>query len=129
MQTCENIVKDLLASSDRKQETVFDALLSPTGSTKGHIVPSYQELVDEAIILLAAGTETTAIALTFATYHILANPDIKRAVQLELATIPRDPAGHLPYQAIENLPYLVPFPYLLLPSSPSLTLTNIRRLR
>lgn len=106
-------MKELLAAADSpRRATVFDALLSPApGSSKRHVVPSFQELVDEAIILLAAGTETTAIALTFATYHILAAPRVKTAVEAELATLSRDANGRLPYQAIESLPYLV-LPFL-----------------
>lgn len=103
-------MKELLAAPDSvHRRTVFDALLSPAGD---HVGPSYQELVDEAIILLAAGTETTAIALTFATYHILRAPRVQAAVEAELATLRRDADGRLPYQAIENLPYLVPPPSL-----------------
>lgn len=99
---------ELLAAPDSpRRATVFDALLSPAGSSKRHVVPSFQELVDEAIILLAAGTETTAIALTFATYHVLAAPRVRAAVEAELATLSRDDNGRLPYQAIESLPYLV----------------------
>ena len=63
-------------------------------------------LAMNAINAVAAGTLTTAHAMKWATYHILANPTIKSKLLAELDDAIPNPA-HVPtLQVLENLPYL-----------------------
>ncbi|KAK5127636.1 hypothetical protein LTR85_006977 [Meristemomyces frigidus] len=63
-------------------------------------------LQQNALMLVAAGLETTGFALSTATYHILANPAVGRRLKAELVGIwPKD--GSLPsWTQLEKLPYL-----------------------
>ncbi|TGJ88015.1 hypothetical protein E0Z10_g778 [Xylaria hypoxylon] len=61
----------------------------------------------EAASFVAAGTETTASALTTLTYFVLANPDILSTLREELKTVMPDGLTELPpTSTLENLPYL-----------------------
>ena len=60
------------------------------------------QIRDELITLLAAGHETTAIALAWAMYWLHRNPDTLERLRAELATLGDDPD----LDAIAQLPYL-----------------------
>ncbi|KAF2969426.1 hypothetical protein GQX73_g4121 [Xylaria multiplex] len=61
----------------------------------------------EAASFVAAGTETTASALTTLTYFVLANPDILHTLREELKTVmPINSTELPPTSTLENLPYL-----------------------
>jgi cytochrome P450 len=84
--------------------TIFHGLLSSSSLPESE--KSTSRLVDEARILLAAGTDTTANTLAAITYHLLANPEVLRKVKTELETvIPK--SDNMPKSSeIESLPYL-----------------------
>lgn len=63
-------------------------------------------LLDEAIVLVGAGTDTTANTLAALTYHILANPDILKKLKTELAEAIPDVETLPESTRIETLPYL-----------------------
>lgn len=68
---------------------------------------SPERLAKEAQVLLGGGTASTARTIGFATYYILANPEIKTKLQAEL----RDPMQEWPekvptFAELEALPYL-----------------------
>ncbi len=65
-----------------------------------------QRLGDEAQTILGAGLETTAWALTVATFHILNNPNILNKLRHELEQAIRDPYEEVEWQRLEKLPYL-----------------------
>ncbi|RWA09879.1 hypothetical protein EKO27_g5244 [Xylaria grammica] len=61
----------------------------------------------EAASFVAAGTDTTASALTTLTYFLLANPSILRKLREELRTVMPNSVTELPpTSTLENLPYL-----------------------
>lgn len=63
-------------------------------------------LVEEAVTIVNAGTETTSWALSVITYFLLSQPETMGKLQAELATVVDDPR-HLPsWTALEQLPYL-----------------------
>ncbi|PYH89584.1 cytochrome P450 [Aspergillus ellipticus CBS 707.79] len=65
-----------------------------------------KRLIDEARIVIAAGTDTTAQALKGITYELLANPAILGRLKRELEILPLTD-GELPRVAdLEELPYL-----------------------
>lgn len=127
---CTGIVKDLLDlraksnSSDAKasvslsvtgedsgliHQTIYHALLDQSSlEAKGKRAPDMQELIDESILFLSAGTDTSSFTLTMAVYNILRNPDILQRLQQELAELKEQCGGQPPsLKAIEKLPYLV----------------------
>lgn len=127
---CTGIVKDLLDSraksdsSDEKasvslsvtgedsgliHQTIYHALLDQSSlEAKGKRAPDMQELIDESILFLSAGTDTSSFTLTMAVYNILRNPEIMQKLQQELAELKEQCGGQPPsLKAIEKLPYLV----------------------
>ena len=65
-------------------------------------------LKDEAAIVVAAGTVTTGWALSVATYHLLASPEILARLKTELnSAVPNHDVQPIPLAALENCGYLV----------------------
>lgn len=64
-------------------------------------------LKDEAAIVVGAGTLTTSWALSVATYHLLASPDVLAKLKAELESAISDPDAPIPLPTLEKLPYLV----------------------
>ncbi|KAF5019111.1 hypothetical protein F66182_8880 [Fusarium sp. NRRL 66182] len=63
-------------------------------------------LVEEAVAVVNAGTETTSWALAVITYFLLSQPETLTKLQAELGPVVDDPC-HLPsWTALEQLPYL-----------------------
>jgi hypothetical protein len=88
---------------------IYHALLSPTAN-KGRPLPSRQSLLDEAAILLGAGSDSTGIVLMVTAYYVLQNPPVRERLEAELREawpvldeVPR-------YDVLEKLPYLVRAP-------------------
>lgn len=127
---CTGIVKELLDSrtnensSDEKasvsqsvtgedsgliHQTIYHALLDRSGlAAKGKRAPDMQELIDESILFLSAGADTSSFTLTIAVYHILSNPSILLKLQQELDGLKESCGDQKPsLKAIERLPYLV----------------------
>jgi len=99
---------DVLAGKSVKTEsnTMFDALMDPpNGATP---VPRDQ-IIAEGMFIFIAGTETTAMALTYATYYVLRDPLVRAKLLEELDTVVPDAGGQIGLAALESLPYLVCF--------------------
>lgn len=65
-----------------------------------------ERFLDEARVLLGAGTDTTAYTLATITYHLLANPETLKKLKKELADVMPDPDSVPVSEKIEALPYL-----------------------
>lgn len=67
---------------------------------------SVDRLADEAQLMIGAGLETTAWALTVTSFHLINNPVILKKLRAELeAAIPK-PTSELDSLSLEQLPYL-----------------------
>jgi cytochrome P450 len=92
------------AAMDNSEKTVFHSLLMdsnvPESDNTDH------RMAEEARILLLGGTDTTAMALSAITYHILANPSIFKKLKAELTQAIPDPDSLPVASQIEALPYL-----------------------
>lgn len=66
-----------------------------------------RRLVDEAMVLVIAGMETTAQTLAALMYHLLANPPILKRLKRELETAMPDPNELPTASKLDSLPYLV----------------------
>jgi cytochrome P450 len=86
--------------------TIFNRLLDPD-ATKDHVVPSVDDLKDEAFSIITAAADTTGNAMTIAAYHIISNNSIYRKLVTELKEAFPDPLVNLDYLTLERLPYLV----------------------
>ncbi|KAL4890504.1 cytochrome P450 [Aspergillus ambiguus] len=85
--------------------TIFHQLLSPNAA-EGYVVPTVEELKDEAYILVAASADTTGNALTIATYNVVRNPQIYQRLTAELKEAFPDPTMKMDFVSLEKLPYL-----------------------
>ncbi|KIX07822.1 uncharacterized protein Z518_02476 [Rhinocladiella mackenziei CBS 650.93] len=86
------------------RQTMFHALRDSGLPTSEK---SLQRLCDEAEIILGAGSETTAAALSRIWFYLLYSPSILQILREELRTIIPFPDSHIPnLSKIENLPYL-----------------------
>ena len=93
------------ATSSDGLPAMFDTVFEPDAG-KGQIRPTIDELSADSLLLLLAGTDTTAHALTITTYHVLKEPMIMRKLQAELReAIPRRDSW-AQCAELENLPYL-----------------------
>lgn len=86
--------------------TIFNRLLDPN-ATKDHVVPSVDDLKDEAFSIITAAADTTGNAMTIAAYHIISNKSIYQKLVAELKEAFPDPFDKLDYLTLERLPYLV----------------------
>lgn len=88
----------------RARKTIFDAL------TDASVPPqerSARRIEDEGLIVVVAGTETTARTLTVASYHIFANKTLLRRLREEIITVMPKPTSKASWAELEQLPYLV----------------------
>lgn len=76
-------------------------------AAEGHVVPSVDDLTDEAFIILSAAQDTTGNAMTVALYETISNPEIYAKVVEELKQAFPNPNDKLDFLTIEKLPYLV----------------------
>lgn len=76
-------------------------------------------LLDEGTVIIFAGTETSARALSVAMFHFARNKKLVEALREELNTLPLLERNEYALSQLEPLPFLVQFPLLLwnLPSS------------
>ncbi|TVY92481.1 Cyrochrome P450 monooxygenase [Lachnellula willkommii] len=63
-------------------------------------------LVQEAQVVVSAGTETTSWCLSVITFNLLSNPAILERLRKELGEAIPDPDKAVPVEKIEQLPYL-----------------------
>lgn len=89
------------------KETMFTSLANPTLPPEERTLA---RLEDEGFVVLAAGTETTAYALSVTLFHLLDNPDILSKLYDEVKIVMPDPSICPPLSVLENLPLIVSAP-------------------
>ena len=85
--------------------TMFDIALNPD-ARKGRPTLTVDQLSADTLTLLLAGTDTTSLTLTIATYSVLRDPNILRKLQAELREAMPRKDTQLEYAELEKLPYL-----------------------
>ncbi|KAI9763704.1 MAG: hypothetical protein M1840_009177 [Geoglossum simile] len=85
--------------------SIFDILLNPDAN-KGRPVPSDDDLTAEAVLMLAAGMDTTANALRFGTWSVISDQRVYRKLKEELRRVMPDRDAVVDSAMLENLPYL-----------------------
>ena len=68
------------------------------------------ELIAECSIMMNAGSDTTSVALTNVTYHLIKNPSCLSKLRHELSSVlsasETDETGVIPWDKVKHLPYL-----------------------
>ncbi|KAI6081688.1 cytochrome P450, partial [Hypoxylon rubiginosum] len=97
------------ASSAQKSDdkdvhrNIFDALMDASIPPQER---SANRLQDEGMIVIIAGTETTARALTMASYYIYQNKPMLQKLRDEIKTVMPSPTSDAPWSELEQLPYM-----------------------
>ncbi|KAJ9635132.1 hypothetical protein H2199_008618 [Coniosporium tulheliwenetii] len=86
------------------QPTIFHELLN---SDLPPWEKSLERLWQEGQVVVGAGADTTANALSVTTFHLLDNPDKLQRLKSELATLMPDPYSPVKLRELAQLPYMV----------------------
>jgi len=86
--------------------SIFQALLSPQEKDVHYVIPTVDDLKDEAYSVLVASADTTGNAMTVAAYKVVSNLEIFAKVKKELEAEFPDPNERLSFVRLETLPYL-----------------------
>lgn len=89
-------------NSGNRQKTFFHDIL---GSSLPEEAKSAERLAQEMQILVSAGAETTAKAMSYITFYLLNDPPIMEKLMDELNTL--DPERNASLVQLEQMPYLV----------------------
>lgn len=93
-------------SRKSKNQNIFQLVLSGNNN-----LPPFEKVYDrmshEGVVSIAAGGETTARAMTIATFFLLSNLEILRHVEHELQAVMPDPSFRPALHELERLPWLV----------------------
>ena len=98
-------LKENPRSADAPYPTIFDTMLNPNPE-KGQSTPSDHDLTAEAVLMLAAGMDTTANTLVQGTWYVLSNSHIHRKLCDELSQAMPDKNRVYRLATLESLPYL-----------------------
>ncbi|KAF2139285.1 uncharacterized protein K452DRAFT_328197 [Aplosporella prunicola CBS 121167] len=107
----ENIVAHIMPVVNGRREnnktatrhSIFHELLDSDLPASEKTVP---RLIDEALTIVAAGSNTTAQFLKTTSFHVLANPPILTKLRAELQGIASNPAELPSLRDLEHMPYL-----------------------
>ncbi|KAF9019739.1 cytochrome P450 [Hymenopellis radicata] len=101
----DTILRDPESLQGVEHETIYHHLITLELVKKGE-VPSKKALIDEAMALLIAGTDTSSNAMTIGFFHLLANEGVKKTLQAELREAWPEKDTPFSYEMAEKLPYL-----------------------
>ena len=116
-ETRVEVVNIVEAEKKRSQEEIED----PTTAHKNIFeelyhsnLPPQEKMIDrlneEGFALILAGADTSSATLSQLSYHLLANPEILKTLKEELRVAIPDTQVPMPWQELENLPFLVSRP-------------------
>ncbi|KAF5383275.1 hypothetical protein D9615_005047 [Tricholomella constricta] len=97
-------------ATDAVRETVFHHLIRPKSeSAKEQNTPSRKALLDEALVLLQAGSDTVGHTCILGTFHALRDEHVLANLMRELREVWPEKETHVGYAMLEKLPYLTAF--------------------
>ncbi|KAI8049278.1 cytochrome P450 [Syncephalis plumigaleata] len=100
----EAIEKRRASQSDARRDTLqqlMEAVDEETGATL-----SDSDLITEAISLIIAGTDTTALGITWIMHYLLSHPECLHRLTEEILQLYPDPQTRIAYRDVISLPYL-----------------------
>ncbi|SPJ74748.1 related to cytochrome P450 CYP4/CYP19/CYP26 subfamilies [Fusarium torulosum] len=86
------------SGSDKAQVTLFSKLFK----ARGEGTMPFNEIRDEALNYIAAGSDTVSVTMTYLTWHLSRNTDIRDELIKELRALPSDFDAH----QLRDLPFL-----------------------
>lgn len=89
------------------QEIIYHHLLAPKPEKGPLEIPSKKSLLEEALNLLFAGSDTVGNACTVGTFHVLNDERVYNSLVRELDAAWPDKDSKMGYEGLEKLPYLV----------------------
>lgn len=111
-QHTQNVIDGVYTSSDQDNDelpldkTIFHALLESDLPAEEKL---HSRLWQEGQVVIGAGADTTANALTITHFHILDKPDIYDKLLAELQEALPNSSEPVQLRVVEKLPYLVSF--------------------
>ncbi|KAH0588957.1 hypothetical protein H2248_004739 [Termitomyces sp. 'cryptogamus'] len=99
----DELLEDPSKLEHADHEIIYHHLLTPK---EGQIVPSRQSLIDEASVMIFAGSDTIRNACSLGTFHVLSNPEIHAKLINELRDTWPDRDVKVGLERLEKLPYL-----------------------
>lgn len=81
-------------------------MLNPDES-KGYIRPPREDLIDETMLVIAGGGDTSANMIQFSVFTLCKKPVVRQEVLKEIDTLVRNEKGYFDVNQVEGLPYLV----------------------
>ncbi|KAL5328079.1 hypothetical protein ACEPPN_005787 [Leptodophora sp. 'Broadleaf-Isolate-01'] len=101
---CQTAIEETSKGANIKsRRTIFHEILASDLSPEEKRA---DRLMQEGVVLIGAGTETTAWALSVITYYVLANPVINSKLKAELNKLSEESGGSPSLVQLEKLPYL-----------------------
>lgn len=97
---------ELEHGKSRTRRTIFHELLD-VNLAEDHVVPSVEDIKDEAYTLMLAAADTTGSTLCTIARHLTSNREIYKKLVTELKETYPDPNAKMEFLALEKLPYLV----------------------
>jgi hypothetical protein len=99
----DSLIADPSSLSSADHEIIYHHLLEPENQER----PSRTSLINEAFILVAAGSDTVSNTCYLGTFYALSNPLILRNISNEICDAWPDKDSPMSYASLEKLPYLV----------------------
>ncbi|OLN83441.1 putative sterigmatocystin biosynthesis P450 monooxygenase STCB-like protein 4 [Colletotrichum chlorophyti] len=96
---------DAVKAGDQ-QQCIFSDLASPLWQEKRGYTPSDGQVISDGIVILAAGADTTAAALSIGIHHLTRQPELWKRLQDEVRPIMAENEGHPRLEALNQLPLL-----------------------
>lgn len=107
----ESQIDEFLANEAELQnaehETVYHHLIRPKAEKSHHQTPSRSSLIDEALVLLQAGSDTVGHTCIIGTFHALRDNHIHMRLVNELQEVWPNKEARISLSTLERLPYLV----------------------
>jgi cytochrome P450 len=97
---------DLRSHAEKLTTSLFGPMLNPDAE-KGQSIPSDRDLTAEAMLMVGAGTDTTANALCVGAWMLLNDPGALENLNHELRTVMPDKDSPIDLTTLEGLPFLV----------------------
>ncbi|EFX00361.1 cytochrome p450 monooxygenase [Grosmannia clavigera kw1407] len=95
---------EIMRSPDNTKWTLFGAMVET--AKKHGITLSNEHLVSEGILMLVAGTDTTAIALSTTTHNLIRRPELFEKLRQEIMTVAPTLDSRPKYSDLDALPFL-----------------------
>lgn len=103
----DELLRDPTSLDRADREIVYHHLMNPRLMKIQNGMPSRRSLVDEAINLVIAGSDTVGGTCTVGVFHVLNNKRIHASLVKELENAWPDKSTKVGYEVFEKLPYLV----------------------